>query len=79
MVFDLPYPFKDKRDLRTFIKEKSEMSKYKNLNRALFLLEEFECDLYSNTVIPVALARKHTVISLKPGSKILDLLTRKSL
>lgn len=55
------------------------MNKYKNLNRALFLLEEFECDLYSNTVIPVALARKHTVISLKPGSKILDLLTRKSL
>lgn len=56
------------------------MNKYKNLNRALFLLEEFECDLYSNTVIPVALARrKHTVISLKHGSKILSLLTRKSL
>ena len=79
MVFDLPYPFKDKSDLKTFIKEKSEINKYKNLDRALFLLEEFECDLYSNTTIPVALARKHTVISLKPGSKILDLLTKNSL
>lgn len=79
MVFNLPYPFKDKTDLKTFIKEKSEINKYKNLNKALFLLEEFECDLYSNTIIPVALARKHTVISLKPGSKILDLLTKNSL
>lgn len=79
MVFDLPYPFKDKTDLNIFIKEKSKIENYKNLNKALLLLEEFECDLYSNTVIPVALARKHTVISLKPGSKILDLLTKNSL
>lgn len=32
MVFDLPYSFKDKIDLKTFIKEKSEINKYKNLN-----------------------------------------------
>ena len=32
MVFNLPYPFKDKTDLKTFIKEKSEINKYINLN-----------------------------------------------
>ncbi|MDH6456694.1 hypothetical protein M2102_000307 [Fusobacterium sp. PH5-7] len=79
VVFNIPYPFKDKTDLKIFIKEKSKSSNYKNLNKAILLLEEFECDLYNNTVIPVALARKHTIISLKPGSKILDLLTRNSL
>lgn len=55
---------------------KSDIKKYQNLNKSLCLLNEFECDLYENTVVPVALARKHTVISLKPGSQVLDLLTR---
>jgi len=78
-VFNLPYPFESKENLQTFIKEKSKISNYINLDRCLSLLNEFESDLYSNSVVPVALARKHTVISLKPGSQILDLLTRENL
>lgn len=79
IVFNIPYPFRDKTEIKRFIIEKSRCENYKNLNKTILLLEEFECDLYSNTVIPVALARKHTVISLKPGSKILDLLTKSNL
>lgn len=45
----------------------------------LKLINEFECDLYEGAVVPVALARKHTVISLKPGSQVLDLLTKSKL
>lgn len=78
-MFDLPYPYKDKTNMQTFIKDKSTFENYINLNKAILLMEEFKCDLYNNTVIPVALARKHTVINLKPGCKILDLLTRNNL
>ena len=52
------------------------MSNYINLGGCISLIDEFECDLYDNTVVPVALARKHTVISLKPGTQVLDLLTK---
>lgn len=76
IVFNLPYPFENKGDIKKFVVEKSEISNYENLNNSLYLLNEFECDLYENTVVPVALARKHTVINLKPGSHVLDLLTR---
>lgn len=76
IVFNLPYPFENKRDIKNFIIKKSDISNYENLNKCLYLLNEFECDLYENTVVPVALARKHTVINLKPGSQVLDLLTR---
>ncbi len=76
IVFNLPYPFENKGDIKSFIVNKSNISSYDNLNKSLCLLNEFECDLYENTVVPVALARKHTVISLKPGSQVLDLLTR---
>lgn len=76
IVFNLPYPFENKSDVKNFVVKKSDISNYENLNLSLCLLNEFECDLYENTVVPVALARKHTVISLKPGSQVLDLLTR---
>lgn len=76
IVFNLPYPFENKGDIKNFIDKKSNILNYQNLNKSLCLLNEFECDLYENSVVPVALARKHTVISLKPGSQVLDLLTK---
>lgn len=36
-------------------------------------------DLYENAVIPVALAHRHASISLAPGGKVLDLVTRHGL
>ncbi len=76
VVFNLPYPFESKANVGQFAVEKAKLSNYINLNRSINLIDEFECDLYDNTVVPVALARKHTIISLKPGTQVLDLLTK---
>lgn len=78
-VFNLPYPFEGKENVKTFIVEKSSINNYINLDRCIALIEEFESDLYSGSVVPVALAQKHTIINLKPGNQILDLLTRENL
>lgn len=76
-VFSLPYPFCSKSGGFDFSAEKIKPDRYKALGRALSLISEFECDLYHDAVIPVALAHKYTAISLEPGSKVLDLLSRK--
>jgi hypothetical protein len=81
-VFNLVYPFesKTKPNLEVFKREKANIEKYNSvLPKALSLIEEFECDLYENAVVPIALAHRYTAISMKPGGKILDLLTRKAL
>ncbi|MBO8178594.1 MAG: DNA double-strand break repair nuclease NurA [Bacillus sp. (in: Bacteria)] len=77
-VFNLIYPFPDKSSIKrdSFIQEKSNLNNYKQLNKALNIIREFEFDLYENAVIPVALAHRYTAISLKPGGKVLDLLTK---
>jgi hypothetical protein len=79
-VFGLPYPFGTKRreNKDTFIQEKVEMTRYPTLPRALALIKHFEIDLYENAVIPIALAHRYTAISLEPGGRVLDLLTRKA-
>ena len=78
-VFDVPYPFKDKQGTISFAEEKSKISNYKNLGAYTRLIEDFECDLYENAVIPIALAHKYTAISLEPGSKVLDLLSKSNI
>lgn len=79
-VFGLPYPFTAKNHPGVdFIKNKTEMDRYAQLRRAVALIEHFEFDLYRNSVIPIALAHRYTAISLMPGGRVLDLLTRKSL
>jgi hypothetical protein len=79
-VFALPYPFATKREPtpRQFIKAKTELHRYPELSTALALIRHFESDLYENAVIPVALAHRYTAISLVPGGKVLDLLTRRA-
>ena len=46
------------------------------LAKAKRLIEDFECDLYENAIVPIALAHKYTAISLEPGAKVLDLLSQ---
>ncbi len=79
-VFNLVYPFSEKNKLNNelFASEKVNYQNYNDLPKALALIEEFECDLYENSVIPIALAHRYTSISLEPGSKVLDLLTKKA-
>jgi len=76
-VFALPYPFASKSG--DFINLKTKFEIYPELARALVLINHFETDLYKNAVVPVALAHRYTAISLAPGGRVLDLLTRKAM
>ncbi|MDX1933138.1 MAG: hypothetical protein SFU56_11075 [Capsulimonadales bacterium] len=79
-VFGIPYPVASKSGNPSFHKTfKTDMANYPNLSRALALINHFESDLYRNAVIPIALAHRYTAISLSPGGKVLDLMTRTAL
>lgn len=80
-VFALPYPMGSKNDpnVQTFRKEKLKKENYPEMSRAINLIDEFECDLYENAIVPIALAHRYTAISLEPGAHVLDLLTRDKL
>ncbi len=78
-VFALPYPFPAKQDAGAgFVQAKTEVVRYTELARTLALINHFELDLYRDSVIPIALAHKYTAISLVPGGRVLDLLTRRA-
>lgn len=77
-IFALPYPFRNK-DSEDFEQEKVDLASYPSLPRALQLIKHFESDLYENAVVPIALAHRHTAISLAPGGKVLDVLTQEAL
>lgn len=76
-VFALPYPFSSKSTAGlTFAIAKTEIDRYAELARAIAVIQHFESDLYANAVVPVALAHRHTAISLVPGGRVLDLLSK---
>lgn len=79
-VFALPYPFATKLPPGIdFVREKTSFHRYLELPRALALINHFQTDLYENAVVPIALANKYTAISLMPGGRVLDILTRQGL
>lgn len=81
-VFDvcLVYPFLDKQDRRSFAERKVQVEHYDAwLSRAFKLIRHLEFDLYENSVVPVALAHRHASISMAPGGRLLDVLTKKHL
>jgi hypothetical protein len=76
----LPYPLREKGNETIFRDQKVEVARYgARLGRAFDVVRHFEFDLYENSVIPVALAHRHASISLVPGGKVLDLITRAGL
>lgn len=78
-AFDVLLPFRDKHDTAVFKIEKANISNFENIGSYIKLIEEFECDLYSTTLVPVALAQKYAAISLEPGGRVLDLLVKNAL
>jgi NurA domain len=78
-VFGLPYPFATKAEVKNFTDEKVKFAHYTELSRALALIKHFETDLYQNAVIPIALAHRYTAISLMPGGRVLDVMTKAAL
>lgn len=78
-VFGLPYPFQSKDAAADFVNAKADIERYASLARAVALIRNFESDLYTNAIIPIALAHRYTAISLVPGGQVLDLLTETAL
>ncbi|EOH1064162.1 hypothetical protein ACRTIX_002866 [Salmonella enterica subsp. enterica serovar Kiambu] len=79
--FAIPYPFSDKSPgKKEFSKKKSKIENYGNLvEKACNLICHFELDLYQNAIVPVALAHRHASISIVPGGKVLDIITKTGL
>jgi hypothetical protein len=77
-VFGLPFPFRSQA-VPQFSKAKAELSSYPQLPRALRLIARMESDLYQDSTVPTVLAHRYTAISLIPGGRVLDVLTRKAL
>ncbi len=75
-VFNVPYPWESKLSTSNFANEKSEIGNYPNIGTYCSILNDFECQMYENSLIPTVLAHKYTAISLAPGSKVLDLLAK---
>lgn len=76
IIFDLPYFTKDKSSKLSFKTEKSDYTKYNNLCRALRLLQELRSDMDSSSITPLVISKQYTAISMEPGSKVLDLLSK---
>jgi len=79
-VFGIPYPYPSKEEPGVdFAREKIRWENYPQLPTAIQLIDHLESDLYKNAVVPIALAHRYTAVSLEPGGKVLDLLTRSAL
>jgi hypothetical protein len=73
-VFGLVYPF-GKKD-HAFYEKKEKIENYPLLSHAIALLKKVEFDLYPDATIPIALAHRHASISIIPGGKALDFMTK---
>ncbi|WP_026853488.1 hypothetical protein [Geothrix fermentans] len=81
--FAIPYPFRTKSEggnEAQFARNKAELPRYGSLiERACDFIRHFEMDLYENSIVPVALAHRHASISIVPGGKVLDIITKTGL
>ncbi|WP_374343387.1 hypothetical protein [Azonexus sp.] len=76
----IPYPAPKKSGTKEFSQLKSDVTNYGDqIAKAFDVIRYFELDLYDNAVVPVALAHRHASISLMPGGKVLELMTRHGL
>lgn len=76
-AFALPYPYSQKGDRAEFALKKSKPEAYGDaIARTLEIIRRFECDLYSNSLVPITLAHRHASISFVPGGNVLKLLAR---
>lgn len=79
--FAVPYPFADKSgNQKAFAIAKADITNYGSLiSRACEFIRYFEFDLYESAIVPVALAHRHASISITPGGKVLDIITKTGL
>lgn len=63
-----------------FAEQKIKIESYGSLVvRACDFIRHFELDLYESAIVPVALAHRHASISIVPGGKVLDIITKAGL
>ena len=80
--FAIPYVLSSKEILNgvKFSKLKIDAITYGSLIvRACDFIRHFELDLYESAIVPVALAHRHASISITPGGKVLDIITKAGL
>jgi hypothetical protein len=70
----LPYTMEKKAP--DFRKLKSKSETYPDLIRALLLVQELESSLYGGSVVPIMLAHGNASISVTPGGKVLDVVSK---
>lgn len=75
-VFQIPYPFRDKSNLETFKVEKSNINNYGDLNKYIKFLDDFDCDMFTNSIIPSVLSKQFSMISLQPGASMINLISK---
>lgn len=62
---------------KIFSLQKTEIERYgSQIENAMSIISHFELELYENAIIPIALAHRHASISLVPGGKVLDNLSK---
>ena len=76
-VFQIPYTFRDKSNLQAFKIEKSNLENYADLNKYIKFLDDFDCDMFTNSIIPSVLSKKYSMISMQPGSGMINLISKK--
>ncbi len=76
IIFNLPYFMGDKSSKSSFKTEKSDCTKYNNLYRTLRLLQEMRSDMDDSSIAPLVVSKQYTAISMEPGTKVLDLLSK---
>lgn len=79
IVFNLPYPFREKGDVSAFKVAKADVALYPELPKALKLISSLETVLYEDALLPAVLAHKYTAFNLEPGGRVLDMLTKEVL
>lgn len=81
--FAIPYMTVSKDNVRggeRFAEQKIKIESYGSLiGRACDFIRHFELDLYESAIVPVALAHRHASISIVPGGKVLDIITKAGL
>jgi hypothetical protein len=81
--FAIPYMVATKENDRQgerFSEKKVKIESYGSLiARACDFIRHFELDLYESAIVPVALAHRHASISIVPGGKVLDIITKAGL
>lgn len=75
-TFSIPYPFCNKVNITKFKQEKAKLENYSNIKNYISFLEDFDCDMFDSSVIPSVLARKYSIINLRPGTQVLNILSK---